>query len=283
MCRAWRWAMIFETFPVTSRLSAWYAGPGLFALAVCLIALAWGTRTALAGQPLSRRPFGRLGGYSMMRRSLLALWLAAALAAPLLAQEGFPLFTTDFPPEEFAARRAKVYEAIGADAFAVVQGAPSPAGLHALPPVQRVLLPLRHRGAARLPAPRRTARRRRRSSFPTATRAASGARARCSRPKTPTRSRSSRASTPWPRPTVLAEQIEGRYLRGGTARPVHAARPGRRRLDEPRPRAALYGRRRRRTLRRAALARGQLRRGSSRERFPFFEIKTSPRRSTRCA
>jgi hypothetical protein len=43
---------VFESFPVTSRLSAWYAGPGLFALAVCLIALAWATRTALAGQPL---------------------------------------------------------------------------------------------------------------------------------------------------------------------------------------------------------------------------------------
>ena len=45
-----------------------------------------------------------------------------------LAQEGFPLFTTDFPPEEFAARRAKVYDAIGDEAFAVVQGAPSPPG-----------------------------------------------------------------------------------------------------------------------------------------------------------
>jgi len=50
------------------------------------------------------------------------------LAGAGLAQEGFPLFTTDFPPEEVAARRAKVYEAIGADAFAVVQGAPVPAG-----------------------------------------------------------------------------------------------------------------------------------------------------------
>ena len=44
--------MVFESFPVTSRLSAWYAGAGLFALAFCLIALAWATRTALAGQPL---------------------------------------------------------------------------------------------------------------------------------------------------------------------------------------------------------------------------------------
>ena len=38
--------------PVAGRLSAWYAGSGLFALAFCLILLAWATRTALAGQPL---------------------------------------------------------------------------------------------------------------------------------------------------------------------------------------------------------------------------------------
>ncbi len=60
-------------------------------------------------------------------RAALALAFLLPVAAAL-AQEGFPLFTTDFPPEEFAARRAKVYEAIGADAFAVVQGAPVPAG-----------------------------------------------------------------------------------------------------------------------------------------------------------
>jgi len=61
------------------------------------------------------------------RRSILglALLLASALG---LAQEGFGPFTTDFPPEEFAARRAKVYDAIGDKAFAVVQGAPSPTG-----------------------------------------------------------------------------------------------------------------------------------------------------------
>jgi len=52
------------------------------------------------------------------------------LLAPICinAQVGFPPFRTDFPPEEFAARRAKVYESIGASSIAVVQGAPSPAG-----------------------------------------------------------------------------------------------------------------------------------------------------------
>ena len=62
----------------------------------------------------------------LSRRVFLALAAAAALAAPAPAQEGFSLFTTDFPSEEFAARRAKVYEAIGTASFAVVQGAPSP-------------------------------------------------------------------------------------------------------------------------------------------------------------
>lgn len=59
------------------------------------------------------------------RPLIVAAWILT-LALPILGQEGYPLFTTDFPPEEFAARRAKVYEAIGTDAFAVVQGAPAP-------------------------------------------------------------------------------------------------------------------------------------------------------------
>jgi Xaa-Pro aminopeptidase len=60
-------------------------------------------------------------------RLLIALGLLIA-PARVLAQEGFPLFTPDFPPEEFAARRAKVYDAIGENGIALVQGAPSPAG-----------------------------------------------------------------------------------------------------------------------------------------------------------
>ncbi|MGH7598697.1 MAG: aminopeptidase P N-terminal domain-containing protein, partial [bacterium] len=46
----------------------------------------------------------------------------------LFSQEGVPLFTKDFTPEEFAKRRSAVYDAIGANALAVVQGAPSPVG-----------------------------------------------------------------------------------------------------------------------------------------------------------
>ena len=62
----------------------------------------------------------------MLRTLALAI---AVLILPLvpLAQEGFSLFTADFPPEEFAARRARVYDQIGAG-LALVQGAPSPVG-----------------------------------------------------------------------------------------------------------------------------------------------------------
>src|SRR5512143_1282382 len=62
-----------------------------------------------------------------MRRSLFPV-LAVLAAAAALGQEGFPLFTTDFPPEEFAARRAAVYDAIGKNGIAIVQGAPTPIG-----------------------------------------------------------------------------------------------------------------------------------------------------------
>jgi Xaa-Pro aminopeptidase len=61
-----------------------------------------------------------------IRRTLPALCLFLA-AATALAQEGFPLFTTDFTAEDFAARRAKVYDAIGNN-VAILQGAPTPPG-----------------------------------------------------------------------------------------------------------------------------------------------------------
>src|SRR5262249_46115891 len=64
----------------------------------------------------------------MLKRTGQLSMLISLLFAAALAQEGFPLFTTDFPPEEFAARRAGVYKAIGESGMAVIQGAPSPAG-----------------------------------------------------------------------------------------------------------------------------------------------------------
>jgi Xaa-Pro aminopeptidase len=60
----------------------------------------------------------------LVLRSLLLLFVAGGVRA----QEGFPLFTTDYPPEEFAARRSAVYDAIGKGAVAVVPGAPTPVG-----------------------------------------------------------------------------------------------------------------------------------------------------------
>ncbi len=59
-----------------------------------------------------------------MQLSLIAL-IFVNLA---FSQEGVPLFTKDFTPEEFAKRRSAVYDAIGANALAVLQGAPSPVG-----------------------------------------------------------------------------------------------------------------------------------------------------------
>ena len=65
---------------------------------------------------------------SLLRCLLGATWGALALASTLAAQVGFPLFSTDFPPEEFAKRRATVFDAIGPKAVAVLQGAPTPVG-----------------------------------------------------------------------------------------------------------------------------------------------------------
>lgn len=62
-----------------------------------------------------------------MQKHLFVALVALAIASTLAAQD-VPLFTSDFPPEEFAARRAKVYAAIGENAIAVIQGAPSPEG-----------------------------------------------------------------------------------------------------------------------------------------------------------
>ncbi len=64
----------------------------------------------------------------MFKRSLLAVFLLISGSAPILAQEGIPIFTPDFPPEEFAARRAKAYDALGESGLAVIQGASSPVG-----------------------------------------------------------------------------------------------------------------------------------------------------------
>ena len=58
-----------------------------------------------------------------MRQLVFVLLVATTLTA-----QDAPLFTSDFPAEEFAARRAKVYAAIGENGIALIQGAPSPEG-----------------------------------------------------------------------------------------------------------------------------------------------------------
>lgn len=64
----------------------------------------------------------------MNKSRILIVIILLVTAQPVFGQEGFPLFTTDFPPEEFAQRRASVYSAIGENGLAIIQGAASPAG-----------------------------------------------------------------------------------------------------------------------------------------------------------
>jgi Xaa-Pro aminopeptidase len=58
----------------------------------------------------------------LMRACLLLLLTTSAFA------QDIPYFTSDFPPSEFAERRAKVAAAVGETGFAVLQGAPNPVG-----------------------------------------------------------------------------------------------------------------------------------------------------------
>ena len=63
-----------------------------------------------------------------MRRTATTLGMLVLGLAAAASGQDVPLFTTDFPVEEFQARRERVYDAIGPNALAVVQGAPSPVG-----------------------------------------------------------------------------------------------------------------------------------------------------------
>jgi Xaa-Pro aminopeptidase len=64
----------------------------------------------------------------MLKNCSGALLAFLLLPVSVMAQEGFPLFTTDFPSEEFSARRAEVYKALGENGLALLQGAPSNPG-----------------------------------------------------------------------------------------------------------------------------------------------------------
>jgi Xaa-Pro aminopeptidase len=65
---------------------------------------------------------------AMKKKIRLVFFQIVFLTISATAQEAFPFFTKDFPVEEFAARRSRVYDTIGPSAFALVQGAPSPVG-----------------------------------------------------------------------------------------------------------------------------------------------------------
>lgn len=60
-----------------------------------------------------------------------ALIVLGLLSIPLfLFSQEAPSYQNDFPPEEFTTRRSKVFEAIGSNAIAVVQGGSSVRGFH---------------------------------------------------------------------------------------------------------------------------------------------------------
>jgi Xaa-Pro aminopeptidase len=63
-----------------------------------------------------------------MKKPAFLFLYVLLLVSGLSAQEAGPFFTKDFPPEEFAARRARMYDAIGPSSLALLQGAPSPVG-----------------------------------------------------------------------------------------------------------------------------------------------------------
>lgn len=63
----------------------------------------------------------------MKAAHLLICALLVVISISTAAQD-IHYFTTDFPPAEFAARREKIYDAIGTNGIAVLQGAPSPTG-----------------------------------------------------------------------------------------------------------------------------------------------------------
>lgn len=67
----------------------------------------------------------RFGSHETVRRAVLAMGLAIACAAPAGHAQAGRAFTTNFTLQEFAARRAKIYDAIGPNAVALMQGLPA--------------------------------------------------------------------------------------------------------------------------------------------------------------
>ncbi len=59
---------------------------------------------------------------------LITVSITLFISTSVFAQKEYPVFRQDFPPEEFEERREKVYDAIGDNAIALLQGAANPLG-----------------------------------------------------------------------------------------------------------------------------------------------------------
>lgn len=60
--------------------------------------------------------------------AVLATFVVLFAPSTAVAQDGMPLFTEDFPPQEFAERRTNVFDMMGANCVVVMQGEPTPRG-----------------------------------------------------------------------------------------------------------------------------------------------------------
>ncbi|MFQ5629170.1 MAG: aminopeptidase P N-terminal domain-containing protein [bacterium] len=61
----------------------------------------------------------------LIKKTFLPPLLLLPLLPTLLLAQNIPFYQSDFPAEEFAARQAKVFEKIGKNAIAIIQGAPA--------------------------------------------------------------------------------------------------------------------------------------------------------------
>ncbi len=63
-----------------------------------------------------------------MSLSRSAFFVAAILFSTMVSAQDVPLFTSDFTTQEFSTRRTRIYDSIGKESIALIQGAPGPVG-----------------------------------------------------------------------------------------------------------------------------------------------------------
>jgi Xaa-Pro aminopeptidase len=66
--------------------------------------------------------------FNFKKKALSVLFLTLFLTSVSVVAQNIPMFTEDFTAKEFSDRRNKVFDAIGKNAIAVLQGEPSPRG-----------------------------------------------------------------------------------------------------------------------------------------------------------